>query len=78
MTEVGKLESLLQQSEDEKMELQKALDDAKKLIEETQKDLIEQKDRADHLKATISNVAALQEGAKLPNDLQVYLQIPLS
>ncbi|KAK3734102.1 hypothetical protein RRG08_000017 [Elysia crispata] len=71
VTEVGKLESLLQQSEDEKMELQKALDDAKKLIEETQKDLIEQKERADHLKATISNVAALQEGAKLPNDLQV-------
>ncbi|GFO43583.1 Bicaudal d-like protein 2 [Plakobranchus ocellatus] len=71
VTEVGKLESLLQQSEDEKMELQKALDDAKKLIEETQKDLIEQKERADHLKATISNVAALQERTKLPNDLQV-------
>ncbi|GFR63875.1 bicaudal D-like protein 2, partial [Elysia marginata] len=73
VTEVGKLESLLQQSEDEKMELQKALDDAKKLIEDTQKDLIEQKERADHLKTTISNVAALQEGAKLPNDLQVGL-----
>ncbi|XP_059153832.1 protein bicaudal D-like isoform X2 [Physella acuta] len=71
ITEVGKLESLLEQSEGEKMELQKALDEARKLIEETQKDLIEQKERADQLKATISHVAALHERQLLPNDLQV-------
>ncbi|CAL1529372.1 unnamed protein product [Lymnaea stagnalis] len=71
VTEVGKLENLLEQSESEKMELQKALDEARKLIEETQKDLIEQKERADHLKATITHVAALHERQMLPNDLQV-------
>ncbi|XP_055882032.1 protein bicaudal D-like isoform X3 [Biomphalaria glabrata] len=71
ITEVGKLENLLEQSESEKMELQKALDEAKKLIEDTQRDLIEQKDRADHLKATIAHVAAMHERQMLPNDLQV-------
>ncbi|BFZ08264.1 hypothetical protein BsWGS_11302 [Bradybaena similaris] len=72
ITEVGKLESLLDESESEKLELQKALDEARKLIEETQKDLIEQKERADNLKATISHVASLHDRAAfLPNDLQV-------
>ncbi|KAH9493095.1 Protein bicaudal D 2 [Bulinus truncatus] len=71
ITEVGKLENLLQQSESEKLELQKALDEARKLIEDTQKDLIEQKERADHLKSTISHVAAMHERHMLPNDLQV-------
>ncbi|CAG5117017.1 unnamed protein product [Candidula unifasciata] len=72
VTEVGKLESLLDQSESEKLELQKALDEARKLIEDTQKDLIEQKERADNLKATISHVASLHDRASLlPNDLQV-------
>jgi septal ring factor EnvC (AmiA/AmiB activator) len=37
---VKKLEQLLDQSEQEKSELQKALDEAQKLIEDTQQDLI--------------------------------------
>ncbi|XP_012944043.1 protein bicaudal D [Aplysia californica] len=71
VTEVSKMEKLLEQSESEKMELQNALDDAKKLIEDTQKDLIEQKERADQLKATIAHVASMHERQALPNDLQV-------
>ncbi|KAL4225830.1 hypothetical protein ACF0H5_013819 [Mactra antiquata] len=56
--EVKKLEQLLEQSEEEKLELQKALDEAKKLIEDTQHDLIEQKDRANQLKSQISSALA--------------------
>ncbi|XP_045165047.2 protein bicaudal D homolog 2-like isoform X3 [Mercenaria mercenaria] len=59
--EVKKLEQMLEQSEEEKIELQRALDEAKKLIEDTQSDLIEQKDRANQLKAQIS--AALASGS---------------
>ena len=59
--EVKKLEQMLEQSEEEKIELQRALDEAKKLIEDTQSDLIEQKDRANQLKAQIS--AALANGS---------------
>uniref|UniRef100_A0A0B7AR24 Protein bicaudal D n=1 Tax=Arion vulgaris TaxID=1028688 RepID=A0A0B7AR24_9EUPU len=72
VTEVGKLESLLEQSESEKMELQKALDEARTLIEDTQKDLIEQKERADNLKATIAHVTSRHDRmAFMPNDMQV-------
>ena len=59
--EVKKLEQLLEQSEHEKSELQCALDEAQKLIEETQKDLVEQKKRADQLKAHISSVISSEE-----------------
>ncbi|KAK3103668.1 hypothetical protein FSP39_020898 [Pinctada imbricata] len=59
--EVKKLEQLLEQSEHEKSELQCALDEAQKLIEETQKDLVEQKKRADQLKAHISSVLTSEE-----------------
>ncbi|XP_060587207.1 protein bicaudal D-like isoform X2 [Ruditapes philippinarum] len=59
--EVKKLEQMLEQSEEEKIELQRALDEAKKLIEDTQSDLIEQKDRANQLKTQIS--AALANGS---------------
>lgn len=62
--EVKKLEELLEQSEDEKVELQKALDEAKKLIEDTQKDLVEQKERADQLKSHITSVLSLNGGEK--------------
>lgn len=54
--EVKNLEQLLNQSEGEKAELQSALDEAQTLIQETQKDLVEQKQRADQLKAQISNL----------------------
>ncbi|XP_052779960.1 protein bicaudal D-like isoform X4 [Mya arenaria] len=63
--EVKKLEQLLEQSEEEKSEMQRALDEAKKLIEDTQKDLIEQKDRANQLKSQISN--ALGVNGSLPS-----------
>ncbi|XP_078339645.1 protein bicaudal D-like isoform X4 [Crassostrea virginica] len=59
--EVKKLEQLLEQSESEKAELQSALDEAQKLIEDTQRDLIEQKSRADQLKAQISSVISSPE-----------------
>ncbi|XP_076447399.1 protein bicaudal D-like isoform X2 [Babylonia areolata] len=73
VTEVGKLESMLQQSEEEKMEMQKALDEARKLIEDTQVDLVEQKKRADQLKSYIASLAAVRDitTSKLPNDLEV-------
>ena len=73
VTEVGKLESLLRQSEEEKVEMQKALDEARKLMEDTQQDLVEQKKRADQLKSYISSLSAVREAAasKLPNDLEV-------
>ena len=63
--EVKKLEQLLEQSESEKSELQKALDEARKLIEDTQKDLMEQKDRADQLKSHISSVLNLNGSMSL-------------
>ena len=63
--EVKKLEQLLEQSEEEKSELQRALDEAKTLIEDTQKDLMEQKERADQLKAHITSVLNLNESEKL-------------
>ncbi|CAG5128294.1 unnamed protein product, partial [Candidula unifasciata] len=72
VTEVVKLETQLEQSKLEKLELQKALDDARKLIEDTQRDLVEQKQRADHLKDTISHITSLHERPQLmPSDLQV-------
>ncbi|KAK7494003.1 hypothetical protein BaRGS_00014885 [Batillaria attramentaria] len=72
VTEVGKLEAMLQQSEEEKMEMQKALDEARKLIQDTQQDLTEQKKRADQLKSYISSLSALRESTtRLPNDLEV-------
>ncbi|XP_060080582.1 protein bicaudal D-like isoform X3 [Ylistrum balloti] len=54
--EVKKLEQMLSQSENEKLELQTALDEAQKLIQDTQTDLVEQKQRADQLKAQISTL----------------------
>ncbi|XP_069142207.1 protein bicaudal D-like [Argopecten irradians] len=54
--EVKKLEQMLSQSENEKLELQSALDEAQKLIQDTQTDLVEQKQRADQLKAQISTL----------------------
>lgn len=73
VTEVGKLESMLQQSEEEKLEMQKALDEARKLMEDTQHDLVEQKKRADQLKSYISNLAAVRDlsTSRLPNDMEV-------
>lgn len=66
------METQLEQSKIEKLELQKALDDARKLIDDTQRDLIEQKQRADHLKDTISHITSLHEKPQLmPSDLQV-------
>lgn len=59
--EVKKLEQMLEQSEEEKVVLQRALDEARKLIEDTQADLIQQRDRANQLKAQIS--AALAKGS---------------
>lgn len=59
--EVKKLEQLLEQSEQEKSELQNALDEAQKLIADTQQDLIEQKKRADQLKAHINSVIKERE-----------------
>ncbi|KAK3589481.1 hypothetical protein CHS0354_030604 [Potamilus streckersoni] len=58
--EVKKLEQLLEQSDNEKLELQKALDDAQRLIQDTQRDLIEQKQRAEQLKVHISSVLHLE------------------
>jgi len=70
--EVSKVEKLLEQSEMEKKELENALDEARKLIEDTQNDLVEQKERADQLKTTIAHVASMHERQQaLPNDLQV-------
>lgn len=73
VTEVGKLEAMLQQSEEEKLELQKALDEARKLMQDTQQDLTEQKKRADQLKSYISSLSAVREASvsRLPNDLEV-------
>lgn len=69
---MGKLESMLQQSEEEKLELQKALDEARKLIQDTQLDLTEQKKRADQLKSYIGSLSSLREScSRLPNDLEV-------
>lgn len=69
---MGKLESMLHESEEEKLELQKALDDARKLIQDTQQDLTEQKKRAEQLKAYIGSLSALRESAtRLPNDMEV-------
>lgn len=66
VTEVRKLEQILEQSESEKHELQMALEEAQKLIEDTQKDLMEQKERAAQLKAHITAIANLKE-AELSN-----------
>ncbi|KAL8586489.1 hypothetical protein ACOMHN_055193 [Nucella lapillus] len=73
VTEVGKLASLLQQSEEEKAELQKAVDEARKLMEDTQLDLVEQKKRADQLKSYIASLAAVRDlsTSRLPNDMEV-------
>ena len=74
--EVSKVEKLLEQSEMEKKELENALDEARKLIEDTQNDLVEQKERADQLKTTIAHVASMHERQQaLPNDLQVIVII---
>ncbi|XP_062585073.1 protein bicaudal D-like isoform X1 [Saccostrea cucullata] len=67
--EVKKLEQLLEQSESEKSELQNALEEAQKLIEDTQKDLIEQKSRADQLKAQISSVISSPESPGVDDSL---------
>lgn len=54
------------------MEMQKALDEARKLIQDTQQDLTEQKKRADQLKSYIASMSALRESTtRLPNDLEV-------
>lgn len=71
MTEVCKLEQLLEQSENEKAELAKALDEAQHLIQETQKDLIEQKERAAQLKAHITSIANLGDKDIAPSDSSV-------
>ncbi|KAL5014784.1 hypothetical protein ScPMuIL_009054 [Solemya velum] len=60
--EVKKLEGLLEQSESEKTELQNALEEAQRLIEDTQKDLVEQKLRANQLKVHISSLISLENG----------------
>ena len=60
---------MLEQSENEKSELQKALDEAQKLIQDTQKDLIEQKSRADQLKEHISTVISESQGLERTDDL---------
>ncbi|XP_048738529.1 protein bicaudal D-like isoform X2 [Ostrea edulis] len=67
--EVKKLEQLLEQSESEKTELQNALEEAQKLIEDTQRDLIEQKSKADQLKAQISSVMNFPESPGVNNSL---------
>ncbi|KAL8594897.1 hypothetical protein ACOMHN_038460 [Nucella lapillus] len=69
--EVGGLETKLQQSEEEKMEMQKALDDSRKLMEDTQLDLTEQKKRVEQLKTYIASLSAVRETACLPNDMEV-------
>ncbi|XP_052827767.1 protein bicaudal D isoform X1 [Octopus bimaculoides] len=61
MTEVQKLQQLLDQSESEKMELQKGLDEAQKIMQDTQKDLVEQKERAAQLKSHMSAIANISE-----------------
>lgn len=68
--EVKKLEQLLEQSESEKSELQNALEEAQKLIEDTQRDLIEQKSRADQLKAQISSVISSPESPGVEDSLE--------
>lgn len=68
--EVKKLEQLLEQSESEKSELQNALEEAQKLIEDTQRDLIEQKSRADQLKAQISSVISSPESPGVGDSLE--------
>lgn len=68
--EVKKLEQLLEQSESEKSELQNALEEAQKLIEDTQRDLIEQKSRADQLKAQISSVISSPESPGVGESLE--------
>ena len=66
---------MLQQSEEEKTELQKALEEARKLMEETKVDLCEQKKRADQLKSYISSLSAVRDvpQPRLPNDLEVNI-----
>ncbi|GAB1607491.1 protein bicaudal D-like isoform X1 [Argonauta hians] len=61
MTEVQKLQQLLDQSETEKLELQKGLDEAQKIMQDTQKDLVEQKERAAQLKSHMSAIANISE-----------------
>lgn len=68
--EVKKLEQLLEQSESEKSELQNALEEAQKLIEDTQRDLIEQKSRANQLKAQISSVISSPESPGVEDSLE--------
>lgn len=69
MTEVQKLQQLLDQSENEKMELQKGLDEAQKLMQDTQKDLMEQRERAAQLKSHMSAIANINEAQiNLPED----------
>lgn len=69
MTEVQKLQQLLDQSEDEKKQLQKGLDEAQKLMQDTQKDLIEQRERAAQLKSHMSAIANINEAQiNLPED----------
>lgn len=55
------MQSLLEQSESEKRELQSALDEAQKMISETQHDLVEQKQRADLLKTHITAFSSLTD-----------------
>ncbi|XP_052214264.1 protein bicaudal D-like isoform X2 [Dreissena polymorpha] len=65
--EVKKLSDLLEQSEDEKSEMQKALDEAKRLIQETQKDLIDQRDRVNHLKSQITTALGVNGSVSTPD-----------
>ena len=74
MTEVGKLEEMLQKAQEEKQELQKALAEAQQLMEDTQHDLTEQKQRAEQLKSYIASLSTPRDTPstpKLPNDLEV-------
>lgn len=71
--EVKKLEQMLEQSEEEKVVLQRALDEARKLIEDTQSDLIQQRDRANQLKAQISAALAKSSMDSSPESDADYL-----
>ncbi|XP_076469501.1 protein bicaudal D-like isoform X2 [Babylonia areolata] len=72
--EVGELETKLQQSEEEKVEMQKALEETRQRMEDTQVDLAEQKKRVEQLKTYINSLSAVRENtttARLPNDMEV-------
>ncbi len=66
VTEIRKLEQILEKTELEKSNLQLALDDSHGALERAKKEIAEQHEKITHMKGHISAMASLSSGVQLP------------